>query len=812
MWKIHFRNEFFIMNKIQEPINCKMMLKYNLLIFLRNIRNQKIPNTINLIGLSVGLACTILIFFWIKYELSFDTFHKHSDNIYRVVREYENPDGSVDFSPVTVMPLAKELKSSFPNIVKATRFNNAFGEFSVRQGDTRLFAKGAPADKQFFDIFNFPVRYGNITSVFNNNSSIIITKSLSNKLFGKDNPVGQMFEFELWGRWNSFEVAAVIDDIPANSNFDFDMIFPINFLVSMGWDENNWLNGTVQTYILTSGGTDINDLAKKIAPVNREHHPKATALLILQPLTKMHLYNLEGGGRITYIYIFATIALVILLISCINFVNLSTAFSGKRAKEVSVKKVIGAHRSQVGKQFLLESVWFAIISLLIALFLVKLGVPVLNKLTDAHIVFHLFEISTLLFIGVALLVGIASGIYPSAILSSSKFTILSKNKVPTGNFHGLPLSRGILVGFQFLISVILIVGATTIYKQLLFIKDKNLGFNKENIVRIPVQSELRDPAKQEILKQKLLMSPGILSVSVCNSNFTNWQFTANENDISWEGKQPSDKIEMEINAVDFDYLNTFGMEMADGRFFSNEFPTDGNGAVILNEAAVKALNIENPVGQQFGYHGNRKIIGVVKDFNFSSLHQEINPLILLIDPYQYQSAYIKLSGDNIAGALQFIEQSVQQVIPDYMFGYSFLDDNLNKLYKTEQSAGKILSVFSMLAVLIACLGILGLIIYITENRTKEIGIRKVNGAKISEILALMNKGFVKWVVIAFVIATPIAYYAMHKWLENFAYKTSLSWWIFALAGVLALGIALLTVSFQSWKAATRNPVEALRYE
>lgn len=788
------------------------MLKYNLLLFLRNIRNQKIPNAINLIGLSVGFACTILIFFWITYELSFDTFHKYSDEIYRVARKYENPDGSIDFSPVTVMPLAEELKASFPDIIETTRFNDAFGEFPVKHEDKLLFAKGAPADKEFFDVFNFPFRYGNRASIFNSNSSIIISESLSNKLFGKENPVGEMLEFELWGRWNNFEVAAVISDIPANSNFDFEMIFPVNFLISMGWDENNWLNGTIQTYLLTSAGTDLKELAKKIEPLNREHHPKATALLILQPLTKIHLYNLEGGGRITYVYIFAAIALIILLISCINFVNITTAVSGKRLKEVGVRKVIGARRSQVGKQFLLESVWFAVFSLLIALFLVKSGVPILNSIADTSIEFHLFETSTLLFIGVALMIGIVSGVYPSAILSSSKFTFLSKNKITTRGFHGLPLSRGILVGFQFLISVILIVGATTIYKQLLFIKDKNLGFTKEHIIRIPIQSELRDPAKQEILKQKLLTNPCILSVSVCNSNFTNWQYTADENDISWEGKQPNDKITMEVNSVDYDYLNTFGMEMADGRFFSKEFPTDGYGAVILNETAVKALNIQSPIGQQFSYHGNRRIIGVVKNFNFTSLHQKINPLMLIIDPSQYHSAYLKMRGDNIASTLQYIEKSVQQVIPDYMFGYSFLDDDLNELYNTEQSAGKLISAFSMLAVIIVCLGILGLIIHATENRTKEIGIRKVNGAKVSEILILLNKDIAKWGFLAFVFASPIAYFSMNKWLQSFAYRTKLSWWIFVLSGLLVLGIALLTVSWQSWRAATRNPVEALRYE
>jgi len=788
------------------------MLRYNLLIFFRNIRNKKIPNIINLIGLSLGLACTMLIFCWIKYELSFDTFHKDSEKIYRVVRKYENPDGSVDFSPVTVLPLAEELKSSFPEIVGVTRFNDAFGEFPVKNGDNMMFAKGTPVDKDFFSIFNFPVKYGNISSDFDISNSIVLTERLSKKLFGTANPIGQKLEFELWGQWNNFEVTAVIKDIPSNSIFDIEIFFPVNFLVSMGWDENNWLNGCVQTYILTGPGSDIIDLAKKIAPVNREHQMKATAMLMLQPLVEIHLHNLEGGGRITYIYIFTAVALIILLISCINSINLTTAYSGNRMKEIGLKKVMGAYRSQLGKQLLFESVWFSIFALIVSMYLVRSSIPLLNKLTDSSITFRLFSLSTFLFAGIALLTGIASGIYPSIVLSSAKFTSLSKNRMPQRSIYRLSSSKGILLGLQFLASMILIVGAITIHKQLSFIKSKNLGFNKDHIIRIAIQSGLRDPVKQESLKRELLTCPGILSITACNSNFTNWQFTADENDISWEGKHPKDKVETEVNAVDFDYLNTFGMEMADGRFFSEEFPTDESGAIILNQAAVKALNIQDPVGLQFTYRGNRRVIGVVKDFNFTSLHQKVAPLILIIDPGWYHSLYIKVRGDNIAGTLGFIERSVRQVVPDYLFAYNFLEDNLNKLYKLEQSAGNILSVFSILAVIISCLGMLGLITIITSRRTKEIGIRKVNGAKVSEILVMLNTYFVKWVIIAFILACPVAWYTMHKWLDNFAYKTDLSWWIFGLAGVLALGIALITVSWQTWRAATRNPVEALRYE
>jgi putative ABC transport system permease protein len=787
------------------------MKKLDILIFLRGIWKQKTINVINLTGLIIGFTCSILIFLWIRYEYSFDSFHKNADNIYWVVRKYENPDGSVNFSPVTVMPLAKELKSSFPEIVDAARLNDAFGELPVKHNDNTLFAKGAPADKEFFQIFDLPFIYGSPASALTNNNSVVITESLSNKLFGTSNSIGQALDFELWGQWRNFEVTGVIKDIPANSNFDFEMVFPVNFLISCGWNENNWLNGCVKTFILTTPGTDMDKLTRKISSVNMAHHPKANALLSLQPLKKIHLNNLEGGGRIVYIYLFATVAIVILLISCINYINLTTAYAEKRMKEIGVKRVLGALRIQLGKQFVQESLYFMLISMTIAVLLVKLCTPLANKLLGSEIKFQFFDPSIFIFGAIALFVGALVGIGPSTTLSSFKFLATPTGK---GSPKGIrpSASRQALVVLQFVISIALIIGAIAVHKQLSYIRNKDLGYNREQIIKVDLRSALKNPKEQETIKQLLLTNPDIMSATACNSNFTNWQFTANENDISWEGKGVNDKIEMEVNSVDYDYLNTFGMKMDEGRFFSKEFGADESNAVILNQSAVKALGLKNPIGKQFNYNGQRRIIGVVKDFNFISLHEGINPLVILINPKQFHSLYIKVRGNDMAGTLAFIEKSIEKEIPGYPFSYCFLDESINNLYKTEQYASNIMSVFSLLAILISCLGMLGLIAYVSERRTKEIGIRKVNGAKISEVLALLNKDFVKWVVIAFVIATPIAWYAMHKWLENFAYKTTLSWWIFALAGLLALGIALLTVSWQSWRAATRNPVEALRYE
>ena len=788
------------------------MLKNYLKIALRYLTKNKSYSIINIGGLAIGIACTILIMLWINYEFSYDAFHKNKDQIFWAVREYKNPDGTKEYSPVTVLPLAKALTTGYPEIKKAARFNDSFGDFPLRFKDKVFYANGAPTDQEFFEIFTFPFRFGNASAAFQNSNSLVLTRSTAEKFFGNKNPIGQTLQFELWGKWWNFTITGVLENIPANSDFHFEMLFPISFLNKLGWDESNWKNGCVKTYILTKPGVNIKGLSEKIADINHRHDPNAEASTILFPLTKVHLYNFEGSGRITYIYIFLIIAAFILVISSINFINLTTARYEKRAKEIGVKKASGASRLQIGGQFMIESILYSLIALLLAIIIVELSISSFSRLAGEQMNIQYSGIMLFWSFVIALIVGLASGVYPSVLLSSAATISMFKGTGLSSNIKSSTSLRKILVGFQFTLSIILIIGVIVVHNQLYFMKNKSLGFDKDQVVHLTLRADLRDPVKFETIRNKLSSYPDISSLTACNSNFSEWQFTADEKEIGWEGKEPNDKIEMEVNSVDPDYLKTFGMKMMQGRFFSNDYQTDNSSAVVLNETAVKALGLKNPVGQQFEYHGKRHIIGVIKDFNFYSLHQQIAPLVLFIAPYWYHSLYIKISSNNIAETIGFIERTIKEPIPDYPFVYNFLEDNLNNLYKSEQNIGTTLTIFSSLAIFISCLGILGLIAYVTEQRTKEIGIRKVLGASIPGVVSILIKDFIKWILLANLVAWPVAYYFMNKWLQDFAYRINISWWIFVLAGGIALAIALLTVSFLAIKAATANPVESLRYE
>jgi len=788
------------------------MLKNYLKIALRYLTKNKTYSIINIGGLAIGMACTILIMLWINYEFSYDAFHKNKDQIFWAVREYNNPDGTKEYSPVTVLPLAKALTTEYPEIKKAARFNDAFGEFPLRLKGKMFYTKGTPVDQDFFEIFTFPFRFGSAAAAFKNSNSLVLTRSTAERFFGNKNPIGEVLQFELWGKWWNFRVTGVLENIPANSDFHFDILFPVSFLDKLGWDETNWKNGCVKTYILTKPGINIKELSKKIVDINRRYNPNVEASIILFPLTKVHLYNFDGSGRITYIYIFSIIAAFILVISCINFINLTTARYDKRAKEIGVKKAAGASRLQIGGQFMIESILFSLLALLLSIMIIELGISSFSRSAEEQLLLHYSGSMFLWSFIIALIVGMASGIYPSVLISSAATIHIFKGAGSSDNIDRSTSLRKILVGFQFTLSIILIIGVIVVYNQLSFMKNKPLGFVKDQVVRLPLRSELRSPVKFETLKHNLLSNPNISSLTACNSNFTEWQFTADEKEIGWEGKKTNDKIEMEVNSVDTDYLKTFGMKMIQGRFFSNDFPTDINEAVVLNETAVKALGFKNPVGQYFEYHGKRHIVGVIKDFNFYSLQQQIKPLILFLAPYWYHSLYIKIHSNEPAEVIGFIEHTIKQSVPDYPFEYSFLDDDLNNLYKSEQNIGTILTIFSSLAIFISCLGILGLIAFITERRTKEIGIRKVLGASVPGVVFILTKDFTKWILLANIAAWPVAYYLMHKWLQDFAYRIELSWWMFVLAGGIALLIALATVSFQAVKAAIANPVESLRHE
>ncbi len=602
----------------------------------------------------------------------------------------------------------------------------------------------------------------------------------------------------------SYTVGGVIKDIPPNSSVNFDLLMP--FSDARDWMKT-WNSKWTQTYVMLQNEDQSEELNKKIKEVMDRFQPAWKNTLYLVPLGKSHLHALKGGGLIIYIRVFTGMALIVLLLACINFMNLSTARSGSRYKEIFVKKISGSGKIKLSLQFLSETLFLSLVSLVVAVILVKLSVPLVNELlnTKLNIPFNFYAILTLL--GIAFFTGIVAGAYPALYLSAIMPKQIIQGTGQRSGFKGISL-RHMLVTLQFAVSIFFVSCTLLVSNQLFYLKSRDTGFRSENIIKLTTLGKLNEKTVE--LKKELLKNPNIGNVTVSFTDFTSW---GNSGPIEWEGKDKTDLTEVGYNWVDDDFPETFQLKMKEGRFFSKDFASDQSNAFVLNEKAVSVLKLKDPLGMKvkswFGVEGT--IIGIIEDFHTTSMHDELGPIVLLpADKSNYM--FIGINGKEIAGTLRFIDQKVKEFVPDDPFDYQFLEDHIHYLYQVETLTGRIAIALTLLAIFISCLGLWGLALSTLGQRTKEIGIRKVNGAPLSEIWVMLNKDFVKWIAIAFVIATPIAYYAMNKWLENFAYKTTLNWWIFALAGLLALGIALLTVSWQSWRAATRNPVEALRYE
>ncbi len=772
------------------------MIKSFFKITLRRIINHPTYSVINILGLAIGLTCFIVIMLWVKNENSYDKFHENADRLFQVAFTNETGDYHGYYQTGT---LAGYLKQNFPEILHSTSFNG--GQCKIAAENKGFYCIGSFADSSFLKMFSFPFIFGDATTSLIKPHSVVITKSLSLKLFGNENSIGKLVKIN---EGSDYTVTAVIKDIPATSQMKFDLLMPV-------CDEQDWMktwnSKWTQTYVMLQDKGQFKDVNQKISGVMNLFQPSWKNTLYLTPFTNRHLLDINGGGLITYIWIFSGMALIILLLACVNFMNLSTSRTELRHKEIFIKKIAGLRRSHLSAQFLIEALFIAFISLLISLVLVKVSLPLVNNLLNTNLNIEL-NISTILsLLLVTLFTGIIAGSYPAFYLS----TIMPKqNLLKTNHKSGTKniKLKNALVVFQFTISVFFISCTFLVSNQIQFLQSKDLGMKKENIIKLTTIGKLNEKAVE--LKQELLKNPGIENISVSNNDLTSWNTSG---PLEWDGRDKSQLIEIGYNWVDDDFLETFKLKMKEGRFFSKNFTSDQSASFILNEKAVSYLGLKNPVGMKveswFGVEGT--IIGIVKDFNTTSLHDELGPISLLsADRGNYM--FIAVNGNNVTKTLGFIEQKVKELVPDDPFEHQFLDDHINNLYKTEALTSKIANVLTVLAIIISCLGLFGLALSTLEQRTKEIGIRKVNGAKISEILFLLNKDFLKWVAIAFVIATPVAWYAMNKWLESFAYKTTLSWWIFALAGLLALGIALLTVSWQSWRAARRNPVEALRYE
>lgn len=806
---------YFIKNSIIWSI---IMLRNYLKITFRNNTRHKGYSFINLAGLAIGMACTVLILLWVKDELSYDKFHKKGDNIYRIMSygtKYmiEGFDG-------TPAPLAQAIKDEVPGIENSARFSET-SKLVFKYKDKVFYeTNGLIADPSIFDIFTFPFVKGDRDTAFSEPFDFVMTESMAQKYFGQDDPIGKTIEIE--GR--PALVTGVIRDVPTNSHIQFDFLTSFEFINEISGYGTSWGSFNFVTYLQLNPGADIQEINQKITAVadkNNCPQVKDGVGFRLQPLAELHLdsrasyRNYSDIGDKKYVYVFSIIAFFVLFIACVNFMNLSTARFTQRAKEVGMRKTVGASRKQLILQFFGESFLMTLMSSVFALVLVIILLPAFNRIAGKDLQLVLFDVQFALGLGIiVLLTSLIAGSYPALYLSSFKPVNTLKGAFKSQGGNG-QIFRRILVVTQFSLSIILLIGTMIVFNQLRFLSNTKLGFNKENIVYIPIKENIGK--KYETFKSELLGDPNILAASSQYYLFAE-EGSFRSTDYDWEGREEGQQQDIILNLVDYDFFPMLDLEFIEGRNFSKEFGTDLTQAYILNEQAVKEMGIQSPVGKQFSY-GKREgtIIGVFKDAHFRSLHVAIEPHVFFMiedtsEATEYGVVLMKINGEKTREALAKIQSVWENFNPILPFEYFFLDQKYDSLYRKERQIGTILNAFTLFAVFISCLGLFGLASFLTEQRTKEIGIRKVLGSTESGIAVQISKQFIKWVLIANIFAWPAAYFIMNKWLQSFAYRINITVWVFVLSAVLAVGIALITVSYQAFKAAQANPIDSLRYE
>ena len=805
------------------------MIKNHFKIALRSLLRNKTFTLINISGLAIGLATCLLIMLFVQNELSYDRFNEKADRIVRVV--FRGAVQGEKMKEANVMPpVAQTMQKDYPEVQEATRLRKA-GFPRILIGD-KTFKDDAFAyvDSNFFHVFTLPFLKGDPRTALLDPNSIVISETLAKKYFGKEDPIGRTLHFKDMNA--DLKITGLMRDIPSNSHFHFDIFGSMGRLPESG--DPSWMTSEYFTYLVLPEGYDYKKLQAKMSDIMQKYAgsqvEKAFGMpysqflkkgndlgLFLQPLTDIHLHSdlnleLEAGSDIRYVYIFSVVALFMLVIACINFMNLSTAGASKRAREVGIRKVMGSLRIQLVRQFLLESILIAAVGLVLSIVLVYWTIPFFNSLSGKNLSLNLLHNSWLIpgLILFGLLTGIFAGSYPAFYLSSFNPVTVLKGKF-SSNKTSVRLRSGLVV-FQFLISIVLIVSTTVVYKQLSYIQNEKLGYDKNQVLIIEESFWLGKD--QDAYKQKLLQDPRVVSVS--GSGYLPAGYSYNNNFMVYPENKSDQLVKTLRYDVDYTYIPTLGMELAAGRNFSQTFGTDSLG-LIINEEAAKAFGWGiNALGHQVTYPDNNgkkvtfHVIGVVKDFHFRSLHEPISPLVMVL-ARNFDDIIVKTKTKDIPGLLATMKKEWTS-LADMPFTYSFLDERYESTYNAEKKLGWILGIFSGLTIFVACLGLFGLATFTAEQRVKEIGIRKVLGATVSSIVALLSKDFLKLVFIAFVIATPISWYLMNRWLQDFAYKINISVWIFIIAAVLAITITLVTVSFRAVKAAVNNPVDSLRNE
>jgi putative ABC transport system permease protein len=800
------------------------MIKNYFKIAWRSLWKNKVFSAINILGLSIGLACCILMFLFIQHELSYDKFNVNAKNIYRITSIFTDAKDKKELA-VTPPPWAPSMKKDYPEIKEFVRLLKSEKTIVGRTGEQHFYEKDILfADSTFFNVFSVGLERGDVKKALERQNSIILTKEAAQKYFGEADPIGKTLEISSFGRTFNAEVTAIAKKTPDASHFKFSSIISLQIFGDLS---NMWSSHFFQSYILLHDKASAKDVEKKFIAFNNKYivnNPQADGKqhIFLQTLTDIHLRsNMVGeigvNGDVAYVYVFAGVAIFILLIACFNFTNLSTARSLSRAKEVGLRKVVGAGKVQLLKQFLGETAFFAMISLVFAVIIAFLTLPVFNLLSDRQLSIDFSRNYPLIIMLLLLIlfVGLLAGLYPAAVLSSFKPVQVLKGKLFKTRKH---VSFGkILVTLQFVVSIVLIGSTILVNQQLKFLQNKKLGFDKDNVVVLTLPRN-SDSTKLETFKASLTNNPGIRSVAAASS-IPGTNIPVN---MVNDGRADLSKAQsMQMLFTDNDFVSTMNMKLVAGRNFSKDHPTDQTEGFILNEEAVKMMgwrSAAEAIGKTFQWVQPTEVIksgeitGIVQNFNITPLKSAVQPLVMHILPGRFQYLYIRFDQSKTDHVISTVEKTFNEFYARQSFEYSFLDDTLAMMYNSERKLGTIFNYFSFLAILIACLGILGLSLYSIQQRIKEVGIRKVIGASVASITFLLVKEFVRPVFIATLIAIPIVWYGMNKWLQDFAYRVSISWWIFIVAGIIALLIAVLTVSFQAIKAAIASPVKILRTE
>lgn len=802
------------------------MVKNYLITAWRNLIKNKAFSLINILGLSIGISVCFVIMLFVQDELSYDRFNEKSDRMYRIIFTASINGGKISES-VVMPPVASALVNDFPEVEQATRLrtegqpNVEYNNNSFKEGRLAL------VDSNFFSVFTIPFLKGDERTALQEPNSVVLTQQLANKYFGNQEPLGKLITINS----TPCKVTGIIDKVPDNSHFHFEL-----FVSMVGVPDAalpTWMASNYFTYLVLRKGYDYKKLEAKFpAMVEKYMGPQIQQAMgmnlsqfrskgnhlgfKLQPLTYIHLHpetssEIEAGGDLQYIYIFGAVALFMLLIACINFVNLSTAGASKRAKEVGVRKVMGSSNAGIIQQFLFESLLITSIALVISAALVQISLPIFNEISGKHLSmgFSLARVGGILLLGLA--VSLLAGIYPAFFLSSFKPIATLKGKLSTSTkTYGL---RSSLVVFQFFVAVCLITGTITVYRQMQYIQHKKLGYDKEQLLVMPNSWALGK--NEKLFRDELLNDPRVANVTI--SGYRPAGYSDNNNALAYPAGQESQAMKTLEYHIDERYIPTLGIEMAAGRNFDPGLATDSF-SMIINETAAKAFGFEkNAIGQRIirqnssrGTNISYAVVGVVKDFHFKSLHEAITPLLMVLDPGS--GIIIKTKTKDIAGLTTSLQQRWANFKTGEPFVYQFMDELYAKTYAAEQKTGRILNIFALLTILVACLGLFGLVTYTAEQRSKEIGIRKVLGASVTQVTSMLSKEFLKLVLIACAIAFPLAYWLMQQWLQDFAYRTNIPWWTFAVAGIAILTIALVTVGFKAIRAAMANPIKSLHTE